>query len=357
MRSALLLIILSINNLYIQNYKLYSNVVIFEVANSLKEVTSPDYIESLQQKLSDYQSLFDSVEVAIIILNRKGHYLDYNQAYADLLGLPRNKTLHKFHPQDVSPAMQPDGRESFAKSNEMVAIAMEKGRHSFEWLHRDVNGKEFISHVILDKIYFAGEPCIRALVQDISRTVELERLVEQRTNELQEKNLELEQKANTDALTGLYNRNMINKVLQQELYRNQRFERPFSVILLDIDHFKQINDRHGHLIGDEVLVEFTRIISSHSRQSDFICRWGGEEFLLVLSETSGEAALQLAELLINNIRNHDFPHVGKISASMGIGEYQPGEELQSFLKRIDSTLYRAKENGRDQCVYSLPIMR
>lgn len=323
----------------------------------MKAVISSDHIESIQQKLADYQRLFDSVEVAIIILNHKGHYLDYNLAYANLLGLPADKTLHKFHPQDVSPPTQPDGQDSFEKSNQMVAIAMEQGRHSFNWLHRDANGKEFISHVILDKIIFAGEPCIRALVQDISRTIELERLVEQRTNELKEKNLELEQKANTDALTGLYNRNMINKALKQEQYRNQRFKRAFSVILIDIDHFKHINDRHGHLIGDEVLIEFTRIISDHSRHSDFICRWGGEEFLLVLSETTGEAALQLAELLIANIRDNNFPHVGQVSASMGIGEYQSGEDLQAFLKRIDSALYRAKENGRDQCVYSLPTLR
>jgi len=169
---------------------------------------------------------------------------------------------------------------------------------------------------------------------------------------LAEKVKQLEILATQDSLTKLFNRSKIDEVLSQEVRRSSRYEHGFGVILLDIDHFKQINDRHGHQTGDRVLVEFGRILADCCRATDMVGRWGGEEFLIICPETNAEGLAVLAENLRKAVETHEFPDVGPQTASFGIASIRAGEDAMALISRADSALYRAKESGRNKVIVS-----
>lgn len=161
-------------------------------------------------------------------------------------------------------------------------------------------------------------------------------------------NQQLSIMAQTDALTQLTNRHGLNLTLEKDLERAQRYQHPLSVIMIDIDHFKQVNDQYGHLTGDKVLVECSRLLRDNLRKSDIICRWGGEEFLILCFETTQEQGTLLAELLLEKIRCHPFPEVGKMTISAGIAQATPEDNTETLTKRADTLLYEAKHQGRDR---------
>lgn len=163
-----------------------------------------------------------------------------------------------------------------------------------------------------------------------------------------EKEAKLERLATTDMLTGLVNRSQFDAVLKSEFSRHHRHARPLSLIMLDIDHFKAINDAHGHDVGDQVLVEFANLLKSNLRKADCCARWGGEEFMLLAPETALEQAVQLAEKIRAAIKNNFFPTQGSVTASFGVVEVHPNEPIKSVMKRADDALYLAKDKGRDQ---------
>jgi len=159
----------------------------------------------------------------------------------------------------------------------------------------------------------------------------------------------LEHLAITDKLTGLYNRTKLDEFLQNELNRSQRFGHIFGMVVLDIDHFKSINDNHGHQVGDEILVGIAEMIKTHLRSSDKAIRWGGEEFIIIYLETSHDEVMKLAEELRQKIEEHLFETVGNVTASFGITLYKKGDTTDSIVRRADKALYMAKESGRN-CV-------
>ncbi|QEL54640.1 GGDEF domain-containing response regulator [Chromobacterium paludis] len=177
---------------------------------------------------------------------------------------------------------------------------------------------------------------------------ELEEIVRARTRELEQKNEELNRLATTDRLTGLYNRLFLEKMLPHEFAVAKRFSSPFSFILLDIDHFKQVNDRHGHQTGDEVLKAMAEIIRNTIRACDITVRWGGEEFLIICSDTHLRGARVLAEKLRQAVESYDFPIVERCTASFGVAAYQQQDDIHSMMERADQALYAAKHAGRNR---------
>ncbi len=159
--------------------------------------------------------------------------------------------------------------------------------------------------------------------------------------------LAMEHAANTDPLTGLENRRRLERLIEAEINRTSRYGKGFSVILFDLDHFKQVNDRFGHQVGDAVLCEIGKLLPFHIRQADTIGRWGGEEFLILTPEMIGEAAQQLAERLRSELERHGFPVVGRLTASFGVAEYHPGDTIETLFQRADDAMYQAKHNGRN----------
>ncbi|TYR97030.1 GGDEF domain-containing protein [Rossellomorea vietnamensis] len=156
----------------------------------------------------------------------------------------------------------------------------------------------------------------------------------------------LEEMANTDYLTGLPNRRRIDKELIKGLEKKQKL----SIIYMDIDHFKQINDSYGHTAGDTVLKEFTFKTLEVLDKGDLLGRWGGEEFMLVLKRKGIEDAKHLAEKIRKHISRQDYKRINGLTASFGVAELQAGDTLDSLLNRADKALYEAKNNGRDQVV-------
>ena len=160
--------------------------------------------------------------------------------------------------------------------------------------------------------------------------------------------------ATTDSLTDLPNRRGFDILAEQALQEALREQSPLCAVLLDLDNFKLINDEHGHLAGDEVLQRFARQLRDKLRQSDILCRWGGEEFILLLKNTDRQAAHDLAEKLRQQCAQQRYAIADQtlqVTASLGLSQWQPGESLHSLLGRTDRALYRAKQSGRDRvCV-------
>ena len=162
----------------------------------------------------------------------------------------------------------------------------------------------------------------------------------------------LERLSRYDALTGLLNRRAIDELLVQEEQRARRLKGRLSVLMIDIDHFKRINDNQGHALGDRALAHVAAVLRSQLREIDHLARWGGEEFLAVLSATSAAEAQVMAERLCDRVRNlplvNDDLHLA-LSASIGVAEWQgPDEPVARLLARADAALYQAKSHGRDQ---------
>lgn len=167
-------------------------------------------------------------------------------------------------------------------------------------------------------------------------------------------NLLLRAMAQTDALTQLINRHGLNLTLEKDLERARRYHDPLSVIMIDIDHFKNVNDKYGHLAGDKVLVEFSKLLKDNLRKSDTICRWGGEEFLVVCFHTTQAQATQVAKLLLEKVRHHSFPEIGSMTFSAGVTQAMATDNAEILSKRVDMLLYQAKNKGRDQVCADAP---
>lgn len=160
----------------------------------------------------------------------------------------------------------------------------------------------------------------------------------------------------TDGLTGLYNHRFFREHLEVELERTDRYNHSLSLIILDIDHFKHYNDTHGHPQGDELLRKLAELLRKSLRESDVACRYGGEEFALILPETTKDAALALGERIRKAISEHPFPFretqpMGTLSVSVGVAASPAdGKEIEGLIKKADDALYRAKDGGRNRVV-------
>ncbi|MGB5792219.1 transporter substrate-binding domain-containing diguanylate cyclase, partial [Poseidonibacter sp.] len=162
-------------------------------------------------------------------------------------------------------------------------------------------------------------------------------------------NKELEILSTTDKLTQINNRSKIDEIIQQEIDLSQRYNNDLCLIMADIDFFKKINDNYGHIRGDSVLKEFSNILSQNIRKTDFIGRWGGEEFMIVCPQTNKEHTFRLAEKLRKLVESYNFKKSIKITSSFGIYQYQQGDSLKTCIKHVDDALYEAKNSNRN-CV-------
>jgi len=161
-------------------------------------------------------------------------------------------------------------------------------------------------------------------------------------------NKALEEMAATDSLTGLANRHALKLLLEQAMRDAARHTSPLTAILIDIDHFKALNDSRGHLAGDRVLRNLGQLLQSSLRTSDIACRWGGEEFLIVLKNTALAAALPIAETLRQRVADMPAAEAEGVCISIGVVSWQVGESIEALLERADVQLYRAKQEGRNR---------
>jgi len=175
--------------------------------------------------------------------------------------------------------------------------------------------------------------------------------LERAHTELKIKSQLLEVLSVTDPLTDTYNRIKMDRVFEQEIKRSARYKKPLSVIMVDIDYFKNVNDKHGHLIGDRVLQEFASTVRKHIRVNDVLGRWGGEEFLVICPETGINQAETTANKLRQIIEDADFSPAKKMTASFGVAEWNESDNQESLIAKADYAMYLAKHQGRNRvCV-------
>jgi diguanylate cyclase (GGDEF)-like protein len=191
---------------------------------------------------------------------------------------------------------------------------------------------------------------------------ELEAKIHERTHELAESNARLAQLAVTDGLTGLYNHRHFHERLALEVERSQRSGLPLSLLMLDIDHFKQFNDSYGHPAGDEVLRQLARVLADARRANDVVARYGGEEFAVILVDTAKFTAAKVAERIRERIVGHDFsdasamarpasPKPSAITVSFGVATFpEDGNDAEALVRAADTALYAAKRAGRNRVV-------
>jgi diguanylate cyclase len=188
---------------------------------------------------------------------------------------------------------------------------------------------------------------------------EIERLkmqleaTEEVTDRLRERIRQEREQAITDPLTGLFNRSAYDERIEQDYKRWKRYKRPSSLVVIDVDFFKKVNDTYGHSAGDRVLMSLAELFKRHIRTTDLIVRFGGEEFVIVASETAVKEALILAEKLRKTVDGCDFYYEGKlvpVTISCGVSSLRDSDDPEQVFKRADKALYRAKEQGRNRCV-------
>lgn len=177
---------------------------------------------------------------------------------------------------------------------------------------------------------------------------ELEQKVIIRTEELELKNKELEILSITDKLTNTYNRIKLDNTIEERMLESNNNSSTFSVIIIDIDFFKQVNDTYGHQVGDVTLVEFTKILKENLESEHILGRWGGEEFIIVSSFKNLQEVIDLSNTLREKIQNHKFPTIGTKTASFGVSMYRKDETSEELINRADEALYIAKKNGRNR---------
>ncbi len=166
--------------------------------------------------------------------------------------------------------------------------------------------------------------------------------------ELERINAKLESLTVTDKLTQVTNRLGLEQILAQQMQRYGRDGRAFSLMMIDIDYFKAVNDTYGHLVGDDVLIEIASILRATLRATDYVGRWGGEEFMVVLPDTPHHEALLIAEKMRAAVEAFPFRHVGHKTISVGVDTVAPNERIDTLLKRVDDYLYEAKKSGRNR---------
>lgn len=222
-----------------------------------------------------------------------------------------------------------------------VALAFEDGKiHTLQWEHHTKRGAKYLE-ITASPLKDAKKKPIAGIevVRDITRRKQTEE--------------ELEILATTDKLTGAYNRTKFKEIMQREIARVKRFNTKMSMIIFDIDHFKEVNDRYGHNFGDHVLKTIAHIVKDNIRRIDYFVRWGGEEFMIISSETDLKKAHALAERIRIIIENKRFKNNIKVTVSFGVTEFKKSDTENSFIKRADDTMYKAKRKGRNRVEVSV----
>jgi diguanylate cyclase (GGDEF)-like protein len=151
-----------------------------------------------------------------------------------------------------------------------------------------------------------------------------------------------------DGMTGLFNHSFVEQLISDAINRGKRSKTPLSLLIIDVDFFKQINDSYGHNSGDEVLSRLAKLLEGSKRSTDYLGRWGGDELLLLLTDTNLQGAAMVAEKLRSLVENHTFPHNRHLTISLGASEYCTQDNVAGFIGRADAAMYRAKRGGRNR---------
>jgi diguanylate cyclase (GGDEF)-like protein/PAS domain S-box-containing protein len=311
----------------------------------------------LQKELEDanirFEAFMDHTPSICYMKDEDGRFVYANRRLGEVFGTSREHVVGTFssdwRPKEMSEQVESDDRhvrETLEASNTLELVRRPDGEELYwatnKFPFRDASGKIMLG----------------AIAIDVSDRISYERSIEEqitelegRKKELESVNQRLERLSATDGLTGLKNHAEFKRSLTIELARHQSTGDHLTVLLLDVDHFKQYNDNFGHLAGDQVLQQVSMLLVRETRASDVVARYGGEEFAVVLPRTSLETAESVAERIRKAIAEHKFPN-RVVTVSMGISIAQPASTIHTLIDFADRGLYMAKESGRNKvCMY------
>ena len=325
-----LLIFLLFSLLWLIHKQFQSNKHLQEtVAKRTKEILSTKIL--LQEVLdSDLSFLMVSDEKEIILANKT--MLDF----FNVNSLEEFKKNHE-HISDVF--VQVD-------DNDFLSTYID-GEHWISYIHKEQDKRQLKVLMRFDGEDKYFKPHTKEIIIENKKLNII--IFDEITKELERIRI-LKDKASKDSLTKLFNRGKFDDVLSQEILLANTIQAPLSVIFVDIDHFKAVNDTYGHDAGDSVLVELAEILTQTTRNGDFIARWGGEEFIITLQSTNALRASIIAEKIRENVEQYSFTNGGNQTISLGVSEYIFNESKESLLKRVDEALYKAKGSGRNRIV-------
>lgn len=275
----------------------------------------------------------DEIQLGILMID---------QSLTDIEGTEFIKILHSSHPLAL--------KILFSENPELDTVIKNINQHQlFGFLPSPWQTDELLLLTEKAKFTFQSQWKTRQENSQLKKQIaQLEDRLSERTTELLKKNLQLQQVSTTDALTQLPNRLKLDEQFLQAIKQSKRYQTPLSIILIDLDHFKDVNDFYGHQIGDDVLQELSELLKNNIRETDLVGRWGGEEFLIICPNLDSEHSEKLAEKLRQLIENHQFKTVGHKTASFGTSEFRQRDTEETMLERADKALYQAKGNGRNQ---------
>lgn len=297
--------------------------------------------ERMARREAHLSQVFDSIRVGIASFNMEGCLIQYNKFFLDLFGVADKREL--------SDALNRDDRAFLGESSpDIGAVALlssifaeaRTGKHTMQELElRNLGGRTFWADLQVELISMPEQPegsIFEMYINNIQDKKEVE--------------FSLLRQVNTDMLTGAYSRTYLESLLPVMAQAVDPDSGNLTFILMDIDHFKHINDTYGHDVGDIVLQSVCKMVMDKIRKSDIFARWGGEEFVILIQDDTLEGAAILAEKLRSAIENTAFPPVKRLTASFGIARWKRGEHYDSLFKRVDQALLQAKETGRNRVV-------
>lgn len=300
---------------------------------SLTDMTEHKQIEEkLKTASNEWRATFDASSDPIMLIDGEMKIVKANLAATKYLLKPFNEILGKtyfelFQGTDIPPAECPLEKMKKTKKHEEAELYLSERyiwvRVSFDPIFDDKGNLIMFVHII----------------RDITESKHAEE--------------ELRRLATTDKLTEAYNRIKFEEIIEREIERVKRSNQPLSMIMFDIDDFKKINDTYGHSAGDYVLKTIADIVREAIRKIDYFIRWGGDEFVIISSETNLEKAHVLAERIREITESYKFDTVGKVTASFGVTEFKEGDTEDSFLRSIDNAMYSAKKKGRNRVEESI----
>ncbi|HDR2159419.1 TPA: GGDEF domain-containing protein [Enterobacter cancerogenus] len=309
----------------------HGDLIVFEglaqqTPSGLKASRSATYQRKKQGFFARF-FLTNSAPMLLIDPARDGQIVDANRAALSFYGYDHDGMCSR-HTWEINTL----GRDILPVMTEIASLP--GGHKPLNFVHRLADGSTRHVQTYAGPIEIYGDKLMLCIIHDITEQKRLEQ--------------ELEHAALRDAMTGLLNRRQFYQITEQTDPSHKPVQQQFSLLLVDTDRFKNINDVFGHLKGDEVLISLSRTLEACSRKDDYVFRWGGEEFVILLPRTPLDAAVQIAENIRAAVARITIPGLPRFTVSIGVARHNQDETLDELFKRVDDALYRAKNNGRNQ---------
>ncbi len=311
-------------------------IQIEELLNTIGEIKKIYiYQEKIKRQFQLIESILNSLEIIVVITNGTELFA-LNQYGLQFIGFSDLLELKKEHKCIC---------EFFVNKEGYI-------QNSIDWLTKVKEAPPEQRKVIIQNYTTKENHIFSISLYDFSLNADYTIVLFYDITLLEKQKEKLKELATYDFLTGIYNRHHFHTILEFHIEKHKRYKelQAFGLLLMDLDHFKQINDTYGHLIGDEILKEFTELVKNHIRKSDFFARWGGEEFMILTTETTKEKLLLFAEKIRRIVEEYFSAHQKSINltVSIGITIFKQEDYLTTLIDRADKALYLAKEKGRNR---------